>query len=368
MDDMPRKLQLHVTRQKSGKKWYYYHRVDKGPRTPLPAPNEEGFLEAYRAAELGTPIKPKRKREDVKSVRWLIDRYKESSAWKPGLDDSTRRQRDNIFTHVIDKIGNEDFHDIDRQSIIASMEARSATPAQANVLLKAMKGLFKWALKNNHVTVDPTVGVEWLRYKTDGFPAWNMEDVKAFCAKWPIGTMQRLAMELGLVTGLRRSDIHIAGRQHLRGNILTITTVKTNTEVTVEIPPRLLSIIEATPRHGLHFIESSQGKPFTVESFGNWFRDACRKADLTDKNMHGLRKLAATLAADGGATAHQLMSQFGWANVKQAEHYTKRADRRRLGVASSRLVAEQIEAELPPTNIPELGDSGNKVVKSKGKC
>lgn len=41
------------------------------------------------------------------------------------------------------------------------------------------------------------------------------------------------------------------------------------------------------------------------------------------KKTHGLRKLAATMAASGGATAYELMSQFGWTNSKQAEVYTK---------------------------------------------
>jgi integrase len=47
-------------------------------------------------------------------------------------------------------------------------------------------------------------------------------------------------------------------------------------------------------------------------------------------SSHGLRKAGATIAAENGATAHQLMAIFGWNTVKQAELYTRNANRKRL--------------------------------------
>lgn len=78
-------------------------------------------------------------------------------------------------------------------------------------------------------------------------------------------------------------------------------------------------------------------------------------------------KLAATLAANGGATAHELMSQFGWANSKQAEVYTRGADRARLGVKSSRIVSEQLENILAPHPKSGEGFSAKNAAKSKAK-
>lgn len=49
-----------------------------------------------------------------------------------------------------------------------------------------------------------------------------------------------------------------------------------------------------------------------------------------DKSAHGRRKAAATRAADNGATAHALMAIFGWIDIKEAEIYTRAADRKRL--------------------------------------
>jgi len=76
-------------------------------------------------------------------------------------------------------------------------------------------------------------------------------------------------MELMLLAGLRRSDVAVIGRQHIQGRVLTIDTAKTGSRVSIELSDDLIHAIDATPRKGLHLIESSQGKPFTKESFGN---------------------------------------------------------------------------------------------------
>ncbi|RDJ11219.1 tyrosine-type recombinase/integrase [Rhizobium grahamii] len=145
----------------------------------------------------------------------------------------------------------------------------------------------------------------------------------------------------------------------MTADVLKLKTAKTNTAVSIEFSPRIISLIEQTQTGDLAFIVSKKGTPLTKESFGNWFRDACRAAGV-QKSAHGLRKFSATLAADAGATSHQLMAQFGWVTVKQAEIYTKGADRAHLGKVSSRLVEEQIKLKIAPHLNSGTGDSGKK--------
>jgi integrase len=138
------------------------------------------------------------------------------------------------------------------------------------------------------------------------------------------------------------------------GNTFTLRTKKTGTEITVEFPERLMKVIAETNTGDLAFIVGESGHPFTTESFGNWFRKHCTAAGV-EKSAHGVRKLSATLAANAGASSHELMAQYGWATSRQAETYTKQADRKRLGIRASKLVAEQIEVELSPHLIPSAG-------------
>jgi len=85
--------------------------------------------------------------------------------------------------------------------------------------------------------------------------------------------------------------------------------------------------LDAGPTGDLAFICTAQGKPYVKEALGNAFKDACRAAGILDKSAHGLRKAAATRAADNGATAHELMAIFGWKDIKEAEIYTRAANR-----------------------------------------
>lgn len=367
MEDMPRKLPLNVTRElnRHGNVAYYY-RVGKGPRTRLRGqPGSGEFKQAYREAIAAEQPVRARSKGDSRTLKWLIGQYMESRKWAE-LSNSTRKARGNLFIQMLKNAGDSFYCDISKRDVEGALDARSATPGQANALLKALRGVFEWAIKSDLATFDPTHGVERLQYKSDGFEPWTSEDVHRFCLKWKIGTPQRLAMELLLCSGLRRSDLVRAGRQHMSGNTFTLRTHKTGAEITVEFPGRLMDVIEQTKTGDLAFIVGENGRPFTVESFGNWFRKHCSAAHVS-KSAHGLRKLSATLAANAGASSHELMAQYGWATSRQAEIYTKKADRKRLGIRASKLVAEQIEIELAPHLNPSAGNNPNFEAKTTVK-
>src|SRR5690606_37752178 len=126
---------------------------------------------------------------------------------------------------------------------------------------KSMRALFAWAIKNEHVQVNPCEGVELPTYRTEGFPAWTVEDVALFCERRPVGSRPRLALELILTSGLRRGDVHVAGKQHLRGRVFTMKTAKTGVEITVEFPQSLMDTIAATPTGDMHFMVKDDGQP-----------------------------------------------------------------------------------------------------------
>jgi integrase len=126
----------------------------------------------------------------------------------------------------------------------------------------------------------------------------------------------------------------LLGRQHVRGGQLKFTAQKNRnrTPTTIDIPilPVLQSVIDASPTGDLTFLVTEHGKPYSSDGFGNWFRRQCRLAGLDECSAHGLRKAGATVAAENGATTSQLMAVFGWLTSKEAERYTRAAERKRL--------------------------------------
>ncbi|EJW12763.1 Integrase [Rhodovulum sp. PH10] len=335
MDDMPRPRPPHLHREATRHgRIVWYVRVGKGPRIRLRAAFGTPEFEAeYRAAIAGEPL-PGPRKATTGSLAWLIDRYRETTAWAADLSAATRRQRDNIFKGVLASAGAEPFSAVDRATIVEGRDRRAGTPAQARNFLDAMRGLFRWALEAGHVTIDPTAGVRNpARPKGGGFPAWTEDDVARFEKRWPVGTKERVWLDVLLYTGLRRGDAVRLGRQHVRDGVATLRTEKSQGAVLVTIPilPVLQATLDAGPTGDLAFICGASGKPLTKESFGNYFREACESAGLAKrKSAHGVRKIGATRAAENGATVAELEAIFGWRGGGMASLYTREADRARL--------------------------------------
>lgn len=354
---MPRKLPPYVVRERSrhGRVMYFFRR-GKGKRVRLPDDTQsDAFSDAYEAVLTGKAGEAARKAKvPSDTLEWLIDRYMESGRWS-NLAAATRKQQGLFFKDTIKRANNPPYAGITRKTIQASMELRKGTPALANNWLKAMKGLFGWAVTNEHMETNPTVGIERFKYKTGGFKVWDQSDVQAFCDRWPVGTKPRLALALFIVSGLRRGDMHRLGPQHIRGNTLTLRADKNKKPITVELPQIVFETIAATPTGDMVFITCENGHPYgSKESFGNWFSARCRDAGLEKgKSAHGIRKLAATMVADAGGTTHELMAHFGWSTPAQAEVYTRGADRARLGAQSSKRLAGEIENIMPLTLGPK---------------
>lgn len=334
-EDVARKLPPYVYRERTrhGRAVYYFRRARKGSRLRLPDYGSPAFDEAYRTALAGTPG-PKGRLLRSGTLEWLIEQYRQSRIYGD-LSRATRNQRDNIFLGVIKKSGVQPFVGVNEASIQKGIEDRSATPFQAHHFSVAMRGLFRWAKQANHITTDPTAGVSHPRRpRTGGFQEWTEDDVETFERRWPVGTKERVWLHVLLFTGVRRGDAVRLGKQHIRKGILTIATEKTGTEISIPVLADLAATIAAGPTGDLALVVGDNRTPLTKESFGNYFREACNEAGLT-KSAHGLRKLAATRLADGGATDAMLDAWFGWLDGKTSKIYTRKADRKRLARAAA---------------------------------
>ena len=313
----------------------WYVRLGSGQRRHIRIRTKFGTpeFEAEYQAALSEAPRPTKGSTAIGTLFWLAERYREVGAWT-SLSPATRRQRENIFKHVLVTAGDKPISSITTTALMAGVERRSKTPAQARHFLNAMRGLFRWAAKAQHVKTDPTIGVENPQLKKgDGFIAWTEDHVEAYERLWPIGTRQRVWLDVLLYTGLRRGDAVRFGRQHVRSGIGSIKTEKSGGTVTVTLPilPVLAKTLDAGPCGELAFIAGEHGKPLTKESFGNLFRDACRAAGVPG-SAHGVRKIAATRAANSGATVAQLEAIFGWKGGRMASLYTQSADRKRLAI------------------------------------
>ena len=183
------------------------------------------------------------------------------------------------------------------------------------------------------------------RKKGPGFPVWTEADAASYDRRWPVGTKERVWRDVLFYTGLRRGDAVRLGRQHVRDGVATLRTEKSQGGMIVTIPilPILQRTLDAGPTGELAFICGKSGKPLTKESFGNAFKDACKAAGRHNRSAHGCRKIAATRAAEAGATVAQLNAIFGWKGTAMASLHTEAADRKRLALEAMHTLGQRTE-------------------------
>lgn len=365
----PRPPHLHRERTRHGAHVWYV-RKGHGPRRRIHAAYDTPeFWKAYREYVEGNATAPIRARAKVNTLAWALDRYRNSSSWE-GLKQSTRRARENIYRKVIASAGSTPLADITMKAIRDGRESRRAKPHAANAFLKAMRSLCAWCAEEGLMAADPTIGVKLLRGRNDanGFHTWTPAEIERFEERWAVGTRERLAFDLLLYTGLRRGDAVRVGRQHVQDGVIALQTEKHRVgkpgeQVAIPILPPLAQSIAETKTGDLVFLVNERGRPWAKESFGNWFRDVCREAGCPG-SAHGLRKAGATRAAEQGATERQLMAIYGWTTSKQATHYTRAADRRRLARDASRLLLPAQEANK---NLPHLASGAGENLETAKK-
>jgi len=324
----PRFPNLRRERTRHGKSVWYYRQGD-GPRIRIKGDyGTDEFIAAYKSALSCPSPSGKAAPRNPDNLGWLLHNYRKSSAWS-SLSAATRKQRDALFGSF-DGVLNVNYAEITRKEIAAGLQRRKETPFAANNWLKGMRSLFRWALDEGLVEIDPTVGVRSLKTKTDGFHAWTEDEVRLFEHRWPIGTRERVAFAVIAYTGLRRSDAIRLGGGHVSGEVFRIGTQKTGTKVALPILIGLKTVLERGPVGRTTYIAQLNGEPWNVFSFGNWFHEACVAAGVPG-SAHGLRKLAATRLWEAGVSEAELDAAMGWKTGSgMSRIYARKADRERL--------------------------------------
>ncbi len=372
---MPKKLPKGVSVDRDRhKNVRLYFRASGRPKVRLrESPGTKAFEREVSCARLGIPYEPEgsaavtqvRQTTTEGTLDWLVVQYRTRAKNKMAQDQLGRRVR--LLEEISDskhkdrRRGALPFALMARKHVIEIRDTIRDTAGAQNNVVKTISAMFGWAIESGITDINPALKIKDIP-TGEGFHTWSLDEVATYDEKYPVGTTARLAKDIAMFTGLRRQQVAVLGRQHVRDGWIKITPTKTikTSGVTVEIPllPVLAKSINAAKTGDLTYLINEKGRAFTSNGLGNKFRDWCDGAGLPQCSMHGLRKAGATIAAENGATDNELMAIFGWTTKKQTGLYTKKADRKRLaGQATHKLVPEQkTDKVVPPENgLPQSG-------------
>lgn len=340
----------------------YYFRPPGCKKVRLPDdPTSPEFAKRHRELMAGTTEpEPRKPSYGPGSLGKLIQDYLGSVEFA-GLARSTQIKRRGLLIPTQAKVGTKPAAGLRSANIRAGRDARAETPGAANNWMVAMSSLYDWAIERGELDSNPVRGVKRLRLSKTGWHTWTPQERDAFCLAHPIGTMARTAFALHYYASLRASDVVRAGRQHRTADgYLALSQTKTAAPVYVWITPELAETLDASPSTGLHFIETTYGKPQSAKGYTRTFRRWREQAGLPEHcTSHGIRKSSAVTMAEAGASENVVGAGLGQTGTDSVKHYTKAAEAKRL----ARMAAETLSAQ----KVPPVGTDASRVGTNQAK-
>jgi integrase len=364
---MPRKLPPFVERwrDRHGKPRVYFRRK-KGPRVALPgAIGSDEFNAAYQAALSGEldPVRERQIRYAPGTIAALIASYKKSAEYI-ALRETTKAGYVSRLETLLKHHGHRTVAGLTRQRILTGiLQPFADRPGAAISILKMLRILIRHAIARSWLTRDPSIGIK--RPKLKRIRSWTEEEIATYRTHWPLGTKQRTAFELFLNTGQRRSDVVRMTWSHIADNKIRVEQQKTGRKLLIPLHLELIAALEKAERTHVTILTTAYGRPFSVDGFSQWMRDAIAAAALPLAcQPHGLRKATGRRLAEAGATAKMIMAILGHTTLAEAERYTEEADQAGLAEAAiSRLEVRKVNgnAQTDPLGLGEMakteGDS-----------
>jgi integrase len=142
-------------------------------------------------------------------------------------------------------LGDKSAATIQRQHVVKIIQSFADRKVYANHLRQALHALMEHAVAIGLRQDDPTLGVKPLKIKTEGFHSWTEDEISQFERTHSIGSRARLAFDLLLYTGQRRSDVVRMGPQHIQDGAIDVRQDKTGTLVRVPIHADLQKSLDA---------------------------------------------------------------------------------------------------------------------------
>jgi integrase len=324
------------------------------------------FNAAYQAALAGQTALNRGRWEAAKqgTIGALIVSYLRSPGHQ-GLRETTKKGYTSRIEVLRNHHGHRSLAGMTRERIITGiLQPYAKKPGAALSILKMLRVLIRHAIEIGWLKHDPSVGIK--RPKTKEIRSWTDTEIAVFEKHWPIGTKQRLGFALMLYTGQRRGDVHRMTWADVSEGTIRVAQQKTGRKLTIPLHRDLLTVLTAAKRDHATILNTEYGKPYTVDGFSQWIRDAITAAGLPfDCQPHGLRKTAGRRLAEVGCTAHEIMAVLGHKTLAEAERYTREADQARLATEAIIKLERRNANRIAQTEHAGLGYTAKSKEESK---
>ena len=333
-------LESVIVRKKARAYRYYWYRRCGRRIAKLPDINDEHFMAAYKAVHDGYGARDEEQRDfPPGTLGHLIAAYKASPDFK-SLAQSTRSSYTRYLDAIEDKFKFKRVATIPRSFIYRERDRYQKTPRTANYVVSVVSLLLSFAIDQKQdvygLRANPALKVKKLE-TGDGYRPWEEYEVKAFRAKWKIGTRNRTAFELFLNTGQRGSDVAPMSRPHYQDGAISVAKQeKTGERVWIPASKDLKDALDPWLKQNKHmvFLTGDKGGAMTIDYLRHEMRDAIRDAGLPDDcTLHGLRYTAARRLREIGCDWPTIADILGHRTAEMTRKYSEKQRRSKIAIA-----------------------------------
>lgn len=271
------------------------------------------------------------------SLQALINAFRASQKWAD-FSLSTKTSY-NIYLRELEEAGTAIVGEITRRYLLDAQDAiaRERGNGAASGFMRAAGSLFGWAVDRGWIDRSPVHRIP--KRPGGSLAAWSPE--QAAIALGGLPEHLRRVVILGAYTGQRRGDLCSLRWDAYDGESLRVTQQKTGATLMISAHRELRRELDGWKAGAttVTILSNQVGRPWNPHSLSDTLPRALKKLDLPKGlNVHGLRKMFASMLADEGASTHQIAAGTGHKTLGMIAHYTRSADQKRLSASGISLL------------------------------
>ena len=228
-----------------------------------------------------------------------------------------------------------------RKDVIRLRDANADKIYFANYSLRVLRVLMEHCVDLGWRETNPAKGVQEFKTEKKEREPWPFELLEVYRSTCPLGTRERLVMELCIGTGQRIGDVLEMRWSDIQEGGFVVKQNKTSKELWVPILPELQSALDAASRHSVFILTNERGtNRWSYRGASQAVRNVREKIGALNYDIHSWRYNAACELVEAGC-GDDLVAAVTGQSPAMVQHYTKKVRQKIRAIQAQQKRTEQ---------------------------
>lgn len=329
-----RELPKHVYRQRNG--LYFQRRGWKSQKFVAEFGTPEFWTEYASILSDERPVS----KITARSFKALIKSYHRSSRYTQ-LKPRTALDYDKYLRFFEDVMGDANPVNMKRKDVIRLRDSNADKPYFANYSLRVLRVLLEHCVDLGWREMNPARGVSEIKTVKKARSPWPQELLDQYRIACPLGTRERLAMELCVGTGQRIGDVIEMRWSDIQDGGFAVRQNKTGKQLWIPILPELQAALDAASRHSVFILTNERGtNRWSYRGVAQAVKKVRDQINALDFDIHSWRYNAACELVEAGC-GDDLVAAVTGQSAAMVQHYTKQVRQRVRAIQAQQMRTEQ---------------------------